>query len=45
MIQHQIELATDEEREKILEPILPRSVDLMMDVFGNYVIQKLLEKG
>lgn len=44
-IQQKLETATEEEKTRILEEILPHSLDLMRDVFGNYVIQKLLEHG
>lgn len=38
-------MATEEEKELIFKEILPRAHTLMTDVFGNYVIQKVLEHG
>lgn len=38
LIQEKYESATDEERETIFKEILPESLTLMRDVFGNYVI-------
>lgn len=34
---------TDEDIEKIFNEIIDRVVDLMVDAFGNYLVQKLLE--
>lgn len=40
-IQQKLEVASDEEKNKIFSEILPHSRALMTDVFGNYVIQKV----
>lgn len=40
-IQQKLETATVEEKTKILVEILPNALGLMIDVFGNYVIQKV----
>ncbi|KZS99237.1 ARM repeat-containing protein [Sistotremastrum niveocremeum HHB9708] len=45
-IQQKLESATVEERQKVFDEIVPHSaLQLMQDVFGNYVVQKLLEHG
>ena len=44
-IQNKIENCTTEERQKVLDEILPNAYQLMTDVFGNYVTQKLFEFG
>lgn len=44
-IQQKLEMASDEEKELIFKEVLPRAHTLMTDVFGNYVIQKVLEHG
>ncbi|PCH38074.1 ARM repeat-containing protein [Wolfiporia cocos MD-104 SS10] len=45
-IQQKIETATSEEKQKIFDEIVPHStLQLIQDVFGNYVIQKLFEHG
>ncbi|THH33930.1 hypothetical protein EUX98_g248 [Antrodiella citrinella] len=45
-IQQKLETATLEERQTIFDEIVPQhSLDLVQDVFGNYVIQKLFEHG
>ncbi|KLO10675.1 ARM repeat-containing protein [Schizopora paradoxa] len=45
-IQQSIQSATDEERQKLFDEIFPEHVlNLMQDVFGNYVVQKLFEHG
>ncbi|KAJ1309525.1 hypothetical protein OPQ81_006298 [Rhizoctonia solani] len=45
-IQQKLETATDEEKEAIFSELVPGNfVSLMTDVFGNYVVQKLIEFG
>ncbi|CUA68087.1 Pumilio homolog 2 [Mus musculus] [Rhizoctonia solani] len=45
-IQQKLETATDEEKEAIFSELAPGSfLSLMTDVFGNYVVQKLIEFG
>lgn len=41
-IQQKLETATVEEKTKILAEIIPNALGLMIDVFGNYVIQKVI---
>ena len=40
-----LESAGAQIKEAILREILPEALSLMNDVFGNYVIQKLLDFG
>ena len=45
-IQQKLESATSDEKEIIFNEIVPRNaLQLIQDVFGNYVIQKLFEYG
>lgn len=44
-IQHRIETCTTDERQQVFDEIMPNAYQLMTDVFGNYVIQKLFEHG
>ncbi|XP_039041612.1 pumilio homolog 3-like [Hibiscus syriacus] len=44
-IQQKLETATTEEINMVYEEIMPQSLALMTDVFGNYVIQKFFEHG
>lgn len=44
-IQNKLETATPEERAKVFEEIMPNAYQLMTDVFGNYVIQKMFQYG
>lgn len=44
-IQQKLETATREDKDSILNSALPEAQRLMTDVFGNYVVQKLLEHG
>ncbi|KAH9951939.1 ARM repeat-containing protein [Amylocystis lapponica] len=45
-IQQKLETATSEEKQVIFEEIVPHNaLQLIQDVFGNYVIQKLFEHG
>jgi pumilio RNA-binding family len=40
-IQQKLETASTEEKNMIFPEILPQARNLMTDVFGNYVIQKV----
>ena len=44
-IQQKLERCTAAERELVFNEILSSSYNLIVDVFGNYVIQKFLEFG
>merc|ERR1712137_1116088 len=44
-IQQKLETATESEKQRVFEEILPDALTLMIDVFGNYVIQKFFEYG
>ncbi|KAF8495613.1 armadillo-type protein [Gautieria morchelliformis] len=45
-IQQKLESATSEEKEIVFDEIVPdNALQLIQDVFGNYVIQKLFEHG
>jgi mRNA-binding protein PUF3 len=44
-IQGKLETATSQERETVFEEIKPAAVELMEDVYGNYVIQRFFERG
>lgn len=44
-IQQKLELASSEDKESILKEALTDAQRLMTDVFGNYVVQKLLDHG
>ncbi|KAG5440847.1 hypothetical protein PCK2_000002 [Pneumocystis canis] len=44
-IQQALEIASIEDRETVFQEIFPSSLQLMADVFGNYVIQKFIEYG
>lgn len=41
-IQQKLETATAEEKNMVFEEIMPHALSLMTDVFGNYVVQKVL---
>jgi len=41
-IQQKLETATTEEKNMVFEEIIPHALSLMTDVFGNYVIQKVI---
>jgi Pumilio-family RNA binding repeat len=41
-IQQKLETATIEEKNMVYEEIMPHALSLMTDVFGNYVVQKVL---
>ncbi|TFK54861.1 ARM repeat-containing protein [Heliocybe sulcata] len=45
-IQQKLETATSEEKQSVFDEIVPNNaLQLIQDVFGNYVIQKLFEHG
>ena len=44
-IQHKLEVANSDEKDRVFSEIARDSRQLMTDVFGNYVIQKLFEHG
>lgn len=44
-IQQKLETANSDEKEQIFRELRPNSLQLMADVFGNYVIQKFFEHG
>ena len=44
-IQQKLETASSEDKQLVFEEILPNALQLMTDVFGNYVIQKFFEHG
>jgi pumilio RNA-binding family len=44
-IQQRLETATPEEKQAAFEQLLPETLRLCTDVFGNYVIQKFFEFG
>ena len=44
-IQQKLEVATVVEKQMVFDEILPSALHLMVDVFGNYVIQKFFEHG
>ncbi|RDX56662.1 ARM repeat-containing protein [Lentinus brumalis] len=45
-IQQRLESATSEEMEIVFDEIVPQyAIQLMQDVFGNYVVQKMFEYG
>ena len=44
-IQQKLETANSDEKDQIFREIQPNALQLMTDVFGNYVIQKLFEHG
>ncbi|KAH7926329.1 ARM repeat-containing protein [Leucogyrophana mollusca] len=45
-IQQKLETATSEEKQTVFDEIVPdNTLQLIQDVFGNYVIQKLFEHG
>lgn len=41
-IQQKLETATTEEKNMVYREIMPQALCLMTDVFGNYVIQKVV---
>jgi mRNA-binding protein PUF3 len=44
-IQAKLETANSDERARVFAEIEPNTIQLMKDVFGNYVMQKLFEHG
>lgn len=44
-IQQRLEVADPEEKNAVTDEIIPEIKDLINDVFGNYVVQKLYEFG
>jgi mRNA-binding protein PUF3 len=44
-IQQKLETANSDEKEHVFKELSPDSLQLMQDVFGNYVIQKFFEHG
>jgi hypothetical protein len=41
-IQQKLETASTEEKDMVFAEIMPQALTLMTDVFGNYVVQKVL---
>lgn len=41
-IQQKLETATTEEKNMVYQEIMPQALGLMTDVFGNYVVQKVI---
>lgn len=41
-IQQKLETASMEEKNMVFNEIMPQALSLMTDVFGNYVIQKVI---
>lgn len=41
-IQQKLETATVDEKNMVFDEIMPQALSLMTDVFGNYVIQKVI---
>lgn len=44
-IQQKLETAISDDKEAVFQEFLPNCLQLMTDVFGNYVIQKFFEHG
>lgn len=44
-IQTKLETANSDEKDRVFREIEPNAVQLMKDLFGNYVIQKFFEHG
>lgn len=45
LIQQKLETANGDDKKMIFDEILPELYNIMTDIFGNYVIQKLFEHG
>jgi len=41
-IQQKLETASTEEKNMVYQEIMPHALALMTDVFGNYVVQKVI---
>jgi pumilio RNA-binding family len=41
-IQQKLETASPDEKGMVFQEVLPQALTLMTDVFGNYVIQKVV---
>lgn len=41
-LQEKLETATNEERDTIFREIMPIAMNLIIDMFGNFVIQKVI---
>jgi hypothetical protein len=44
-IQQKLEISNNEDKQMVFQELLPHALELMTDVFGNYVIQKFFEHG
>ncbi|KAK5162781.1 mRNA binding protein puf3, partial [Cryomyces antarcticus] len=44
-IQQKLETANSDEKDRVFRELQPNLLQLMQDVFGNYVIQKFFEHG
>lgn len=44
-LQTKLEVASLGEKEVVFEALLPNALSLMTDLFGNYVVQKFMERG
>lgn len=44
-IQQRLEVADPVEKQAVMDEVIPSIMDLLNDVFGNYVVQKLFEFG
>jgi pumilio RNA-binding family len=44
-IQQRLEVSDPVEKQAVMDEVLPAINDLLNDVFGNYVVQKLFEFG
>jgi mRNA-binding protein PUF3 len=44
-IQTKLDTCSAEDKDKLIEEIIPNAYQIMTDVFGNYVTQKMFETG
>ena len=44
-IQQKLETSSSEDKQLVFDEMLPNALQLMTDVFGNYVVQKFFEHG